>query len=120
MACSSLDSQLSAELDSCYQVLSQLFSNHAGGTRKPTASALTKCMKDMLSLPGQGPIYIVVDALDECPNSPGRPTAREEVLEFVEEIVNLNLPNIHLCGQPAGDGYPSGSQVIDDSQDFAS
>ena len=94
---SSLVSQLSAELDSCYQVLSQLFSNHAGGTRKPTTSTLTNCMIDMLSLSGQGPIYIVVDAVDECPNFPGRPSAREEVLEFVEEIANLNLPNIHLC-----------------------
>jgi len=93
---SSLVSQLS-ELDSCYEVLSQLCSNHAGGMRKPTTSALTECMKDMLSLPGQGPIYIVVDALDECPNFSGSPSAREEVLEFVEEIVNLNLPNIHLC-----------------------
>jgi hypothetical protein len=45
--------------------------------------------------PGQSPIYIVVDALDECPKFPGRPSAREEVLEFVEEIVNLNIPNIH-------------------------
>ena len=26
-----------------------------------------KCLKDMLSLPGQGPIYIIVDGLDECP-----------------------------------------------------
>ena len=94
---SSLVSQLSAELDSCYQVLSQLFSKHAGGTRRPTTSALTECMKDMLSLPGQGPIYLVVDAVDECPNFLGRPSAREEVLEFVEEIVNLNLPNIRIC-----------------------
>ena len=38
---SSILSQLSAELDSCYQVLSQLFSNHAGGTRNPITSALT-------------------------------------------------------------------------------
>jgi hypothetical protein len=51
----------------------------------------------MLSLPGQGQIYIIVDALDECPNFPGTPSAREEVLEFVEEIVNLNLPNVNLC-----------------------
>jgi len=94
---SSLVSQLSAELDSCYQVLSQLFSNHAGGTRKPTTSALTKCMKDMLSLPGQGPIYIIVDAVDECPNFPGRPSARDEVLELIEELVELELPNLHLC-----------------------
>ena len=52
---SSLISQLSAESDSCYDVLSQLYSDHARGIRKPTTSALTKCMKDMLSLPGQGP-----------------------------------------------------------------
>jgi len=54
-------------------------------------------MKDMLSVPGQCPIYIVVDALDECPNFPGRPSAREEVLELIEELVDLNLPNLHLC-----------------------
>jgi hypothetical protein len=94
---SSLVSQLSAELDSCYQVLSQLFSNYAGGTRKPTTSALTKCMKDMLSVPGKGPIYIVVDGGDECPNFPGRPSARDEVLELIEEVVDLKLPNFHLC-----------------------
>jgi hypothetical protein len=94
---SSIVSQLSAELDSCYQVLSQLFSNHAGGTRNPITSALTKCMRDMLSLPGQGPIYIIVDAVDECPNFPGRPSARDEVLELIEELVDLNLPNLHLC-----------------------
>ena len=94
---SSLVSQLSAELDSCYQVLSQFFSNHAGGTRKPTTSALTKCVRDMLSLPGQGPIYITVDGVDECPNFPGRPSARDEVLELIEELVDLKLPNLHLC-----------------------
>jgi hypothetical protein len=51
----------------------------------------------MLSLPGQAPIYIIVDALDECPNFPGRPSAREKVLELIEELVNLKLPNVHLC-----------------------
>src|SRR6266852_2614380 len=94
---SSIVSQLSAELDSCYQVLSQSFSNHAGGTRMPTTSALTKCMRDMLSLPGQGPIYIIVDAVDECPNFPGIPSVRDEVLELIEELVDLKLPNLHLC-----------------------
>jgi hypothetical protein len=58
---------------------------------------MTECVKDMLGLPGQCPIYIVVDALDECPNISGTPSAREEVLEFVEEVVGLNLPNVYLC-----------------------
>jgi hypothetical protein len=54
-------------------------------------------MTDMLSLPGQGPIYIVVDGLDECPNLSGTPSAREEVLVLIEELVDLKLPNVHLC-----------------------
>jgi hypothetical protein len=54
-------------------------------------------MLEMLHLPGQGPIYIIVDALDECPNFPGRPSARDEVLELIEEIVDLKLPDVHLC-----------------------
>jgi hypothetical protein len=94
---SSLVSQLSAELDSCYELLSQLYSDNSRGVRKPTTGALTKCMTDMLSLPGQGPIYIIIDGLDECPDTSGRLSAREEVLELVEDLVGLKLPNLHLC-----------------------
>src|SRR5882762_266968 len=65
--------------------------------RKPDVDALKKCMADILSLPGQGTIYLIVDALDECPNFPGRPSARDEVLELIEELVDLKLPNLHLC-----------------------
>ena len=94
---SSLVSQLSFESDSCFNILSQLYSDHGCGTRKPDIDRLKKCMTDMLSQPGQAPIYVIVDALDECPNFPGRPSAREEVLKLIEELVNLELPNIHLC-----------------------
>jgi hypothetical protein len=94
---SSLILQLSAESDSCYNILSQLYSDNTRGIRKPTISALKKCLTDMLSLPGQGPIYIIVDALDECPNLSGMLSAREEVLEVIEELVDLKLPNVHLC-----------------------
>ena len=54
-------------------------------------------MTDMLRLPGQGPVYIIIDALDECPNFSGIPSAREKVLELIEELVELKLPNVHLC-----------------------
>ena len=94
---SSLISQLSAESDSCFNILSQLYSGHNRGIRKPDIGALKKCMTDMLSLPGQAPIYIIVDALDECPNFSGTPSAREEVLELLEDLVELKLPNVHLC-----------------------
>jgi hypothetical protein len=94
---SSLVSQLSAESDYCYNVLSKLYSDSSRGMQKPDVDALKKCLADMLSLRGQGQIYIIVDALDECPNFPGAPSARANVLEFVKEIVNLKLPNVYLC-----------------------
>jgi hypothetical protein len=94
---SSLISQLSAKSDSCFNILSQLYSENIRGTQKSDIDALKKCMTDMLSLPGQAPIYIIIDGADECPNFPGRPSAREEVLELIEELVDLNLPNVHLC-----------------------
>ena len=94
---SSLISQLSAESDSCFGIVSQLYSDHGRGIRKPDIDALKKCMTDMLSLPEQAPIYIIVDAVDECPNLSGTPSAREEVLGLIEELVDLKLPNVHLC-----------------------
>jgi hypothetical protein len=94
---SSLISQLSAESDSYYNILSQLYLHNTRGIRKPDIDALKNCMTDMLSLPRQAPIFIIVDALDECPIFPGRPSAREEVLELIEKLVDLKLPNVHLC-----------------------
>jgi hypothetical protein len=94
---SSLILQLSAESDSRFDILSQLYSGHGRGLRKPTIDALKKCMTDMLSLPGQAPIYIIADALDECPDFPGMPSARGEVLDLIEELVDLKISNLHLC-----------------------
>ena len=94
---SSLLSQLSAKSDSCYDVLSQLYSENANGTGKPDSIELTECIKGMLGLQGQGPIYIIIDGLDECPDVSGTPSAREEVLDLIEELVNLNLQNVRLC-----------------------
>jgi len=92
---SSLVSQLSAESNSCYDVLSELYSKYSRDA--PDIDALKKCLADMLRLPKQGQFYIIVDALDECPNFPGTPSARGNVLQFVKEIVNLKLPNVNLC-----------------------
>jgi hypothetical protein len=94
---SSLVSQLAADSDSCYNILSKLYSDNTRGLRKPDIGALKECLTDMLSLPGQAPIYIIVDALDECPNFPRNQSAREEVLKLIEELVNSELPNLHLC-----------------------
>ena len=94
---SSLISQLAARSDSCYSILSHLYSDTGRGKRRPNIDALKKCMTDMLSLPRQGPIYIIVDALDECPNLLGSRSAREEVLELIGILVDLKLSTVHLC-----------------------
>ncbi len=88
---SSLISQFSVESDSCYNILSQLYLGHSRGTRKPSIGTLKKCMTNMLSLRGQGPIYIIIDGVDECPNFPGRPSAREKVLTVIKDLVGLNF-----------------------------
>jgi hypothetical protein len=51
----------------------------------------------MLTLPHEHPIYIIIDALDECPDTSGMPSPREQVLNLLKELVNLSLPNLHLC-----------------------
>ena len=94
---SSLLCQLCAVSDPCYEILSRLYSAHAGGTREPSDGALAQCLMDMLQLEGQPAIYIIVDALDECPNSSGMPTPREKVLEFLEDLIDYELPNVHVC-----------------------
>ena len=94
---SSLILQLSTESHSRFNILSQLYSDHGRGVEKPDIDTLKKCMTDMLSLQGQAPTYIVIDAIDECPNLSGTPSAREEVLGVIEELVDLKLPNVHLC-----------------------
>jgi hypothetical protein len=90
--------QLSARSDPCCGILSQLYTAHDRGVQKPSDQAMVECLKEMLSLEAQPPIYIILDALDECPlTSSAPPSPREEVLEFVDELVALRLPNVHIC-----------------------
>jgi hypothetical protein len=58
---------------------------------------LIKTLKDMLTHPDDRPIYLIMDALDESPNTSGIPSARERVLQLLKELVDLRLPNLHIC-----------------------
>ena len=88
--------QLSAQSDPCCDILSRLYSAHKRGVQKPSDRAMVECLKEMLALEAQGPTYIIMDALDECPIASTIPSPREEVLEFVDELVRLQLPNVHI------------------------
>jgi hypothetical protein len=94
---SSLVIQLCHESDKFSEILSSLHSTHSNGTRQPSEDALLEFLKDMLNLRGQGEVYIVIDALDECPNVSGYPTPREQILKILQELVGLRLPHVHLC-----------------------
>ena len=51
----------------------------------------------MIDLPGQVPIYLIVDALDECSNITETPSAREKVLNFIQDLIQSNHPNLFVC-----------------------
>ncbi|KAH9178014.1 hypothetical protein EDB89DRAFT_2239731 [Lactarius sanguifluus] len=93
---SSLLVQLSSQSEQFYDVLLELYSSHEDGSKQPTDNSLLRCLKHMLVI-GQVPIYLIMDALDECPNDSGIPTPREMVLELVKELVELRRPNLRLC-----------------------
>jgi hypothetical protein len=89
--------QLSAWSDPCCDILSRLYSAHNRGIQKPSDPAMVECLKEMLSFEAQGPTFIIMDALDECPIMSTIPSPREEVLDLVDELVGLHLPNVHIC-----------------------
>jgi len=93
----SILSQLCAQSDPCCDILARVYAEHDNGSQKPSDATLTKCLTEALSLTSQGPVYLIVDALDECPNNSGLPTAREEVLDLVKDLHSLSLPNLHIC-----------------------
>jgi len=51
----------------------------------------------MLKTSGEVPVYLILDALDECPNTKGIWSSRHQVLDLVEKLATLCLPRLHLC-----------------------
>ena len=94
---SSLVIQLCARSDLCCEILSDLYSKHDVGLRLPGDDTLIQCLKDMLELPGLPSIYLIIDALDECPDTSGVPSPRKLVLDLVEDLVESHLPNVRIC-----------------------
>ncbi|KAF8483006.1 hypothetical protein DFH94DRAFT_647558, partial [Russula ochroleuca] len=93
----SLITQLSARSGPRCDILSNLYSAYDEGKNQPSDNNLAECLKQILTLPNQLPTYLIVDALDESPNSSGIPSPRERVLQLVKELVELRLPNLHIC-----------------------
>jgi hypothetical protein len=79
-----------------YTILSSFYSTYQDGARSPSDDELIRYLKELLNLPGQAPVYLIVDALDECPNT-FLPSHREQVLVLLEDLVDSNLLNLRIC-----------------------
>jgi len=89
--------QLCHQSDAYCDVLSKLYSEHKDGSENPSDGRLVRCLEDVLKVPRQAPIFLVVDALDECPNKPSLSSPREEVLTLFEDLIDSQLPNLRIC-----------------------
>ena len=104
---SSLLVQLCEQSNTYSASLSDFYAAHGRGSQHASDSELLRCLKDKLKLPGQAMVFIIVDALDECPKT-GLPSPRDKVLELVEELVDLQIPNLRICvtSRPEADIVP--------------
>lgn len=89
--------QLSNQALCLFDILLEFYSAHQIGSDQPSVGALKQCLVEMLEVLGEAPIYVIVDALDECPHTLGVQSSRREVLELIKELTRLNLSNLRLC-----------------------
>jgi hypothetical protein len=94
---SSVIVQLSRRSQSFYDILFNFYSAHEKGSQQPSIGALTKCLQDMIKASGDVPTYLVLDALDECPDTNGTTSSRRQVLDLLEKLVKEDPPRLRLC-----------------------
>ena len=94
---SSMLFQLCDQSDAYHDILSILYSTHRNGANCPSDAELFRCLQELLELPGQAPVYLIIDALDECPSTSALPSPREELLNLVVQLVDLRLTNLRIC-----------------------
>ena len=94
---SSLLVQLCHQSDAYCDAISKFYLQHANGSQYPSDSVLLRCLTEMVKLPGHAPVYLIIDALDECPNTLAIPSPREKVLEVIEQLIDSQLPNLRIC-----------------------
>jgi hypothetical protein len=89
--------QLCHQSDSYSDVLLNLYLEHSNGSRQPSDNALVKCLQEIVKLPGQAPVYLIIDAMDECPITSSVSSSRDKVLMLVEGLIDSQVPNFRIC-----------------------
>ena len=93
----SLIVQLCHQSDSYTDIVVKFYSEHAEGSWYPSDEKLVRCLTDILELPGQAPVYLIVDALNECPNTSAIRSPRAKVLDLIQELIQSQFPNLRMC-----------------------
>ena len=94
---SSMLVQLCLQSNSYYSIIHKFYLEHGNGSRQPTEDAILRYLKDIVELPGQAPIFLIVDALDECPNTSALASSRKKVLHILKELINLQVRSLRIC-----------------------
>jgi hypothetical protein len=94
---SSLLVQLCHQSDTYCDILFKFHSEHAEGERHPSDDELARCLTELLKLPGHAPVYVIVDALDQCPNTSAVRSPRAKVLNLIQEFIESQFPNLRIC-----------------------
>ena len=89
--------QLCNQSDSYHGILSAFYSAHCNGGESPSDDELVRCFMDLLKRPESRPVYLVIDALDECPSTSALSSPREKLLAFLEDLHEAQLPNLRIC-----------------------
>ena len=97
--------QLCDQSDMYHHILSTFYSEHHNDAESPSDDELAWCLKGLLGLSGQPPVYLIIDALDECPHTPTLPSPREKVLKLVVQLIESRPTNLRICvtGRPEPD-----------------
>ena len=80
-----------------YNILHELYLEHQDGSNQSGDNALKQCFEKMLKASRKIPMYIIIDALDESPDTSGLQSSREKILALIQELVGFDLPNLRLC-----------------------
>ena len=89
--------QLCAQSESYSDILSAFYLTHLSGAQNPSDDELVQCLMDLLKRPGPQPVYIIIDALDECPSTSSLSSPREKLLSLLEDLVEAQIPNLRIC-----------------------
>jgi hypothetical protein len=91
--------QLCNQSDSYYDILSDLYSTHHNGGQSPADDKLFKYLIKILKCSGARPVYLVIDALDECPTTSSVVSPREALVNFGGPC-RAQLPDLRICATP--------------------